>query len=191
MTTANILSDDAIELLRKHLAKLEHDIQKVNRRLSSPGRTERSSVLIGKVGASIIDAQASGVAQSATVTIQRIDPTTGELTDKTPAHTETAFNIYDESIPNGCYVILAREFESGAWLILSRVLKLWRFTLNEVFGGGTADADLLEMDGTDTTNDVDIADPLAIFSGDLINGSAGLCIQQGGVYYAIQAPCPV
>jgi hypothetical protein len=65
----------------------------------------------------------------------------------------------------------------------------WRFTLNEAWTAGVADADILEMDGTDTTTDADVHDPLGIFS-TLGNGDPGICFLQGGVYYAIQAPCP-
>lgn len=66
---------------------------------------------------------------------------------------------------------------------------LYRFTLNEAWTAGAADADILEMDGTDTTIDADVLDPLAIF-GSLTTGDAGLCLLQNGVYYVIQAPCP-
>lgn len=66
---------------------------------------------------------------------------------------------------------------------------LYRFTLNEAWTAGAADADILEMDGTDTTIDADVLDPLGIF-GTLGIGDAGLCLLQNGVYYAIQAPCP-
>lgn len=69
---------------------------------------------------------------------------------------------------------------------------LYRFTLNENMGATTAnqaDADLLEMDGTDTNLDVDILDPVAIFSS-LTNGDAGICYKQSGNYYVIQAECP-
>lgn len=66
---------------------------------------------------------------------------------------------------------------------------LYRFTLNANFNTGTADADIIEMGGTDTTIDANVLDPLGIFA-TLLNGDAGLCILQGGSYYAIQAPCP-
>ena len=65
----------------------------------------------------------------------------------------------------------------------------WRFTLNEAWSSGVADADILEMDGTDTTTDADVNDPLGIFA-DLGSGDAGICFLQGGAYWAIQAPCP-
>ena len=65
----------------------------------------------------------------------------------------------------------------------------WRFTLNSNWVAGTADADILEMDGTDTGLDDDVRDPLGIFS-TLEAGDPGICFLQDGVYYAIQAPCP-
>lgn len=68
--------------------------------------------------------------------------------------------------------------------------KLYRFTLNASLAGGTADADILEMDGTDTGIDDDVLDPLGIFSSLTVVNSAGLCLKQGGKYYVIQAPCP-
>lgn len=70
--------------------------------------------------------------------------------------------------------------------------RLYRFTMNENWGAttaGAADSDILEMDGTDTTIDDDVLDPLGIFSS-LTSGSAGICFFQDGKYYAIQAPCP-
>lgn len=67
--------------------------------------------------------------------------------------------------------------------------RLYRFTLNAAWSAGVADADILLMDGTDTTRDADVLDPLSIFSS-LGSGDAGLCIFQGGKYYVIQAPCP-
>lgn len=67
--------------------------------------------------------------------------------------------------------------------------KLFRFTLNATWSSGVADADILEMDGTDTGIDDDVRDPLSIF-GTLGIGDAGLCLRQAGLYYVIQAPCP-
>jgi hypothetical protein len=68
-------------------------------------------------------------------------------------------------------------------------LTLYRFTLNASLSGGTADADILLMDGTDTLIDDDVLDPLGIFS-TLDVDDVGLCLLQGGAYYVIQAPCP-
>lgn len=68
--------------------------------------------------------------------------------------------------------------------------KLYRFTLNASLASGTADADILEMDGTDTTLDEDVLDPLGIFASLTTVGDAGLCLRQDGIYYVIQAPCP-
>lgn len=67
--------------------------------------------------------------------------------------------------------------------------KLFRFTLNAAWSSGVADADILQMDGTDTGIDANVEDPLGIFS-TLGNGDPGLCLLQGGKYYVIQAPCP-
>lgn len=68
--------------------------------------------------------------------------------------------------------------------------RLFRFTLNESLASGTADADILLMDGTDTGIDATVRDPLGIFVGLTTVGSAGLCLRQNGLYYVIQAPCP-
>ncbi len=190
MATGYVFDEEAVRRLHQHVERLTHQVYELRQRVGYRTSAERSGILVAKVGASIIDAQASGTAQSATVTIQKLDPSDGTISEKTPAHTETAYNIYDQSIPDGAYVLIAREFENGAWVILSRVLTFWRFTLNEAFSGGDAAGDILEMDGTDTGDDMDIEDPLAIFSSDLGNGDAGICFQQGGVYYAVQAPCP-
>lgn len=80
----------------------------------------------------------------------------------------------------------ARVFSE--WQPIPANIRLYRFTLNEAWASNAADADILEMDGTDTTIDADVQDPLGIFS-DLTTGDAGICIFQGGSYYAIQAPC--
>lgn len=66
--------------------------------------------------------------------------------------------------------------------------KFYRFTLNEPWTSGVADADILEMDGTDTAIDDDVNDPLGIFD-DMTTGDEGICFKQGGIYYAIQADC--
>jgi len=93
--------------------------------------------------------------------------------------------------------ILWKEAGTGAkWarvLLGAMSVKLWRFTLNADFSGSppTAAADLLNMDGTDAGFDVTVRDELSIFSADLVNGSAGYCVQLGTLYHAIQAPCPV
>jgi hypothetical protein len=68
-------------------------------------------------------------------------------------------------------------------------LQLYRFTLNESWTSGVADADILEMDGTDTGLDRDVLDPLGIFDS-LGIGDAGICVLQNSNYYVIQAPCP-
>lgn len=68
--------------------------------------------------------------------------------------------------------------------------RLYRFTLNASLASGTADADILLMDGTDTGIDANVLDPLGIFASLTSVGATGLCLKQGGVYYVIQAPCP-
>lgn len=70
------------------------------------------------------------------------------------------------------------------------VARLYRFTLNASLASGTADADILEMDGTDTTVDATVRDPLGIFATLTAVNSAGLCLYQDGKYYVIQAACP-
>lgn len=65
---------------------------------------------------------------------------------------------------------------------------LYRFTLNADLSSGTADADILQADGTDTGTDEDVTDPLGIFSV-LESGDPGWCILQDGIYRVIQAPC--
>ena len=68
--------------------------------------------------------------------------------------------------------------------------KLFRFTLNASLASGTADADILLLDGTDTGIDATVRDPLGIFATLTTVGNAGLCLRQGGLYYVIQAACP-
>ena len=68
-------------------------------------------------------------------------------------------------------------------------MQLYRFTLNASLASGTADADIIEMDGTDTGLDRNVLDPLGIFD-TLGIGDAGICVLQNSNYYVIQAPCP-
>lgn len=68
--------------------------------------------------------------------------------------------------------------------------RFYRFTLNSVWTAGTANADILEMNGADTGIDADVSDPLGIFS-TLGVDDPGICFLQDNVYYAIQAPCPL
>ena len=69
-------------------------------------------------------------------------------------------------------------------------ISLYRFTLNGSLASGTADADILLMDGTDTGTDATVRDPLGIFAALVTIGDAGLCVLQDGNYYVIQASCP-
>jgi hypothetical protein len=70
------------------------------------------------------------------------------------------------------------------------VARLYRFTLNESLADGTADADILEMDGTDTGIDDTVRDPVGIFATLTAVNAAGLCLYQDGKYWVIQAACP-
>jgi len=58
--------------------------------------------------------------------------------------------------------------------------RLWRFTLNEDMGDTTSNeaaADLVSLDGTDTSKDVTVLDPLDLYGG-LVNTDAGFCFEQ-------------
>jgi hypothetical protein len=55
---------------------------------------------------------------------------------------------------------------------------------------GTADADILEMDGTDTGIDATVRDPGGTFATLVTVGDSGQCLYQDGKYYVIQANCP-
>lgn len=68
---------------------------------------------------------------------------------------------------------------------------LWRYKLKEAFGATTenqAEADLLGMDAADSGVDAMILDPLEMFS-DQAALDAGFCMQVGGSFFALQAPC--
>ncbi len=76
--------------------------------------------------------------------------------------------------------------------------RLWQFTLNEDFGDTSADyadADLLDLDGTDTLIDVDVYDGRTQFATYIGTGDGGWCVEQmaldGTRYYVvIQGDCP-
>jgi hypothetical protein len=58
--------------------------------------------------------------------------------------------------------------------------------------GRAASSDIYEVAGDNVGGFVETApvnDPLAIFTS-LLAGDRGICIKQGSLYYAIQAPCP-
>lgn len=70
---------------------------------------------------------------------------------------------------------------------------LFRFTLTSGWTSGSASADIKEISDGTAVESSTVEDPLTIFSdgttGSLISGDDGLCLKQGGSYYAIQAPC--
>lgn len=91
----------------------------------------------------------------------------------------------------GAYsVVGADDVESNVFRFSIEPSRLFRFTLNASLASGTADADILEMDGSDTGVDADVLDPLGIFATLTTIGTAGLCIRQDGKFYVIQAACP-
>lgn len=78
-----------------------------------------------------------------------------------------------------------------------RAATLWRATLNEAFGATTAHyaaADLLGINGMDTGRDIQLYDPLDVFSA--LAGIEGLYVfeqlgSDGKTYWmAMQSPCP-
>lgn len=91
----------------------------------------------------------------------------------------------------GQYVAIGEDdIDTNVFRVMeSPVTRLYRFTLNASLAGGTAAADILEMDGTDTGIDDTVRDPLGIFASLTAVDDAGLCILQDGKYYVIQAPC--
>jgi len=64
---------------------------------------------------------------------------------------------------------------------------LWRYTANENMGASTSnecEVDLLFLDGTDTTSDVDLLDKLVI-GAEIRDGDAGYCVEQGGEFFPV------
>jgi hypothetical protein len=92
----------------------------------------------------------------------------------------------------GPYVVLGEDAIAANVFRVHRddVARLYRFTLNASLASGTADADILEMDGTDTGIDATVRDPAGIFATLVTVGDDGLCLYQDGKYYVIQANCP-
>lgn len=91
----------------------------------------------------------------------------------------------------GHYVVLGSD-DIGTDVIRFRFdpsIRLYRFTLNASLAGGTADADIIEMDGTDTTIDDTVRDPEGIFAALTTVGDSGLCKMQDNKFYVIQAGC--
>ena len=118
------------------------------------------------------------------------------------AHPSSAASFLNHDIGGGRYQFYGASGDTGCacyegtattWRILwmeggTRPARLWRFTLNADISGGTAAADLLELDGTDTGVDVTVTDVNGKFAG-LKNTCYGLCIEQvdadGDLLYAI------
>lgn len=104
-------------------------------------------------------------------------------------------NTYGFSKPDASELVqlignVDREYLEGRVRGGEGSTRLFRFTLNASLATGTADADILLMDGTDTGTDADVLDPLGIFASLTAVGSPGICIMESGTYYVIQAPCP-
>ena len=79
--------------------------------------------------------------------------------------------------------------KSVQWMLIDSgaAISLFRFTLNEDMGETTANeaaADLLELDGTDTDDDVDILDPAGVWA-NAVDTAAGLALRVGEDYYAV------
>lgn len=99
------------------------------------------------------------------------------------------------SVASGPHRIVAKPSGTGDKACVVNLFgtaktRLWRFTLNESLADGTASSDLLTMSGTDTGFDVTINDPLGIFAALTAGTEAGLCLEQDGLFYVIQAVCP-
>lgn len=62
---------------------------------------------------------------------------------------------------------------------------LFRFTLNANMAANKADADILELDGTDTDTDADVHDKAGLFTRAL-NGAKGLALLVGTEYHVIE-----
>ena len=98
-------------------------------------------------------------------------------------------NTLDSVVQVGDIVSVAKSLQGDWSTVNSRPMRLFRFVLKGSLSSGTANADILLMNGTDTTVDDIVRDPLAIF--DLLEtGDPGLCLRQDGLYWVIQAPCP-
>lgn len=69
-------------------------------------------------------------------------------------------------------------------------IRLYQYQLNAAWAGTPkkAAADILEIDGSDTTIDDDVYDYREIF-GTLTTDDYGYCIYQDGKFVAVQAPC--
>jgi len=112
-----------------------------------------------------------------------------EVYEDTQGDSETIYDPHTKHFAsNQCVVWCQLSPHSGLVEVLVNPRTLYRFTLNEAWTANVADADILLMDGTDTTLDADVYDPLSAFT-DLVNGDPGICILQDGKFYAIQAPC--
>lgn len=105
------------------------------------------------------------------------------------AHCTNEANVIENTILPAFHLV--GDDGKNFWYLLN-FATLWRFTLNEAMGATTANeatADLIDLAGTDTTENITVYDRLAIFSS-LTDTTAGFCIEQGGEYHVIQAVCP-
>jgi hypothetical protein len=85
---------------------------------------------------------------------------------------------------------------TGSRSIQTLASRTWRFRLNEAFTAGEADADLLDLDGTDTNLDIVVKDPLLIFQTlGVTTDDEGYCEEQIDLdgkrwFLVIQMECP-
>lgn len=134
-----------------------------------------------------IEGNGYGVAQSGPVF--RVYKSTGTVTlGNRWAPTPSQYHLTKGA---GAYVVIGTDdIATDVFRVIrDDVARLYRFTLNASLASGTAAADLLEMDGTDTGIDVTVRDPLGIFAALTAVDRAGLCLYQDGKYYVIQASC--
>ena len=89
-------------------------------------------------------------------------------------------------LESGVEVWIVYQPDSRRWIAVSATsVSLWRFTLNANMTANQAAADKLQMDGTDTGDDITVKDPDGAFSRAL-NGAKGICAQVGDSYYVLE-----
>lgn len=159
-----------------------------NRNYVEVKKPTSSGVLFLFNGHTSIEASGYGVAQSGPVI--RAYKSTGTVTlNGRWAPTPSQYYLTKGAGP---YVVVGEDdIASNVFRVVrDDVARLYRFTLNASLASGTADADILEMDGTDTGIDATVRDPAGIFATLVTVGDDGLCLYQDGKYYVIQANCP-
>jgi len=182
------------QAIEARLRALQNEIDQL-KRLSAAQRLPLSEANIVRVDYPIdpVDPSGSegdlaGFGSASVCYIASTDAITPHLDDANEERVVDVWNVSNQVVPAGYHI--SHRMPDGKRVIGgSGGGSLFVFTLNEEFSSNNASADISTMELIPTGITADVQDPLNIF-GEMEIGTSGLCILQGGQYWAIQGQCP-